>query len=111
MAAPRTPYKENIKSITVTATGSTYLNEYDSGVVFVSNTTTHSIMLPPVASSAGVRFQFCKVSTHTLAITLDANGSETINGAATYASMDAAYDSAEVVCNGSAWFVVDAKIA
>jgi len=110
MSAPRTPYLTQVKSVTET-TGTITLTPYDSGVVIIGNTATMNVTLPPAASCNGVQYQFIKTTTNAAAITVDGNASETINGATSYASMDAQYDSVEIVCNGSAWFVVDAKIS
>jgi len=44
-------------------------------------------------------------------VTLDPDGAEQIDGAATLATIDAQYDCAHVVCTGTEWIVVDRDIA
>ena len=45
------------------------------------------------------------------ALTIEPNGSETIDGAANNNEMDAANDSITIVCDGSAWYIVAKKIS
>lgn len=96
---------------TRTLTAAATLEPVDSGVIFLNNSGTFTVTLPPAAVSAGVWFQFVKVSSAAAAVTLDGNASETINGSTTFASIDAQYDAATIVCNGTAWFIADSKIA
>ena len=44
-------------------------------------------------------------------MTLDGNGAEQIDGAATYAAVDAAYDTVHVLCTGSEWIILSRDIA
>ena len=110
MASPRTPFLTQVKTIAQN-TGTITVTPYDSGLIIMGNTAAMTVTLPLASSAAGVALQFIKTTTNAAAITLDGAGSETINGATSYASMDAQWDSVEIVCNGTAWFVVDQKIA
>lgn len=96
---------------TRTLTAAATLEPRDCGVIFLNNSDTFTVTLPPAAVSNGVWFTFVKTSAAASAVTLDGNASETINGSTTYASIDAQYDAATIVCNGTAWFISDAKIA
>ncbi len=64
-----------------------------------------TVNLPAAAGADGRMFTFVKVDSSINAITLDGDGAETINGAATDATMDAQYDSMTIVCDGTEWFI------
>jgi len=95
------------------ATGSQSLTRYDlNKVIFCGNTAALTVTLPAVADTqAGDRLQIVKTSADAQAITLDGNASETIDGATTLATVDAAYDCVEIVSTGSAWVVLNRDIA
>jgi len=98
----RSPFLTPVKTIVAATT----LTPNDSGVILVGNTGTMTITLPPAAVSAGVNYKFIKTTAAASAITLDGNASETINGATTSALMNAQWESTEIVCDGSAWYIV-----
>ena len=52
-----------------------------------------------------------KTSADAAAVTLDGNGAETIDGAATYAAIDAQYDTAHLLCTGSEWIILSRDVA
>ena len=97
----RSPVLVPVKSIAAATT----LSPGDSGVILVANTGAMTITLPPAAVSRGVNYKFIK-TTAASAITLDGNASETINGATTSALMNAQWEATEIVCDGSAWYIV-----
>lgn len=99
------------KCQSLAATGNHTLAAADAGMIVVPNTGAKTLTLPAAASSKGVYYWVVKTTTNAVAITLDGNASETINGATTYAAIDAQYDNALVFCNGTAWFVLAATIA
>ena len=103
----KTPKLLQVKSIVAAAT----LQPTDSGIIFVGNTGTMTVTLPPAATSAGVEYKFVKTSAAASAITVDGNASETINGSTTHATMDAQYDTITIVCNGTAWYITESIIA
>lgn len=98
---------------TLAATGAQSLTKWDIGkTIVVPNTGAYSITLPAVAdAAAGGRLQFVKTTSDAAAATLDGNASETIDGATTLATIDAQYDTAEIVNTGSAWVVLNRDIA
>ena len=98
----RTPNMIAVKSIAAATT----LSPNDAGVILVANTGTMTITLPPAAVSRGVNYKFIKTTAAASAITLDGNASETINGATTSALMNAQWEATEIVCDGSAWYIV-----
>ena len=78
----------------------------------ISNTAARTLTLPPVATvRAGGTLRIVKLSDNAHAITLDANGSETIDGATTLSSIDAQYDTAHLLCVGTQWIVIDRDIS
>jgi hypothetical protein len=60
---------------------------------------------------AGGWFRIVKASAAAAAVTLDGNASETIDGGATFAAIDAQYDTALVLCTGSEWIILSRDIA
>jgi hypothetical protein len=65
-----------------------------------------TITLPPAASSSGRRYVVKKIDSSANAVTLDGNGSETIDGATTL-PLYCQYDFVGVVCDGSNWLVIE----
>ncbi len=80
--------------------------------LLVANSTARTITLPPVATvRAGGWLRFIKTSAAAAAITLDANASEQIDGAATHTALDAQYDCALLVCTGTEWVIASRDVA
>lgn len=81
-------------------------------VLLIGNTAARTLTLPPVASvRAGGWIRVVKTSAAAFAVTLDGNAAETIDGAATLATLDAQYDVAHLLCTGSEWIVLSRDIA
>ncbi|RMF71776.1 MAG: hypothetical protein D6744_17480, partial [Planctomycetota bacterium] len=81
-------------------------------VLLIGNTAARTLTLPPAATvRAGGWIRVVKTTNDLFAVTLDANGSETIDGATTLATIDAQYDVAHLVCTGSEWIVLSRDIA
>lgn len=96
------------------ATGAQTISKYDIGkTMFIANTTTVTLTLPAVADcDIGGELKFVKDhASDTNAVTLDGNASEIIDAATTLATMDAAYDTATLTCNGTGWVVLNRDIA
>lgn len=70
-----------------------------------------TVNLPPAASAAGKIITVKKTGTGINAVTLDPDGAEQINGAGTFANLDAAGDVVEVACDGSGWVTLNSTIA
>lgn len=80
--------------------------------LLMANSTGRTITLPAASSvRAGGWLRIVKTSAAAAAITLDANASETIDGALTLATMDAQYDTVLLLCTGSEWIVLSRDIA
>lgn len=74
--------------------------------VFADATTAaFTVTLPTAVGNVGKRFRFEKTDATTNAVTIDANGSQTINGALVYA-LSARYQAVEIVGDGANWLVV-----
>lgn len=87
------------KTTTYTATGDeTVIPCSASGGAF-------TVTLPAAASYTGKKFIIIKTDTSTNAVTIDGNSSETINGQTTI-SLNFQYESVEIMCDGSNWFVI-----
>lgn len=65
-----------------------------------------TITLPKVADAAGLILVFIRTGAGANALTIDGDGAETINGAATNADMDAQYDMLTLYCDGTEWFII-----
>jgi stress response protein SCP2 len=93
-----------------TVTAATYdmttgTNE-DIHTLLVNNTAAiTTVTLPAVATSADRVYHIKKISGPTYKVTIDANASETIDGAATF-DLDIQYESVTLVCDGSSWYIV-----
>ncbi|HEY1192376.1 MAG TPA: hypothetical protein VGE74_32435 [Gemmata sp.] len=95
------------------ATGAQALTKYDLGkTVFVPNTAALTVTLPAVADTqAGDRVRVVKTTADAQAVTLDGNAAETIDNGATLATIDARYDTVELVSTGTEWVVLNRDIA
>jgi hypothetical protein len=97
--------------VTTTSAAMTLTPEH-SGLICVANTGAIAITLPKAATAgAGLIYMFVKTTTDAEIITIDGNGSETINGATTYTSMDAQYDRVGIVSDGDEWFIYEEGIS
>lgn len=70
-----------------------------------------TITLPAASTATGLVLTFIRTGAGVNALTIDGNGAETIDGAATNAEMDAQYDSITIICDGTEWFIIAHKIA
>jgi len=69
-----------------------------------------TIILPTAADNNGRILTIIKIDSSVNAVTLDGEGTETIDGAETNSIMDAQYDSITLYCDGSEWFIIAQKI-
>lgn len=95
------------------ATGAVTISKFDAGkTIFAPSTGAQTATLPAVADvPPGLELHFVKTTADAVALTLDGNSSETIDGATTYAAIDAAYDCATLVSTGAAWIIKNRDIA
>ena len=107
---------EGPRLLMLPATGASSLTAADlmggHTTVLVANTAAKTVALPSVATvplHAVLRVK--KAGGGAFAITLDPASSETINGGATYTALDADGDFAEFQSDGTAWQLINSKIA
>jgi hypothetical protein len=101
--------KVNEQNGLVVTSAETYSITSNDNIRYVRNTGVSTINLPPAAENKGRAISFYQTSADIL--TIDPTSSEQINGGNTYTALDAANDNATFVCNGSAWILVQSKIA
>jgi hypothetical protein len=77
----------------------------DDTILVDATAAPRTITLPPATSSAGWKFNIKKVDATANAVTIDGNGAETIDGAATK-STTTQYAGWTVECDGSAWYLL-----
>lgn len=86
--------------------------EHANKTLLMGNTAARTVTLPSVGTlRAGAWLRIVKTTAAAFAITLDAAGSETIDGSLTYAGIDAQYDTALLLCTGSEWIILSRDIA
>lgn len=104
---PRLKINQHLSRAVTSVTGTSATLTDDDHVVLVDDDTAGAavtINLPAAADSAGNIHTIKKLGT-TGSVTIDANASETIDGATTKV-LSTQYDSVEVYCNGTAWFLI-----
>lgn len=81
-------------------------------VLLMANTAARTLTLPAAATArAGAWLRVVKTSAAAFAITIDPNAAETVDGAATLATIDSQFDCGHLVCTGSEWIVLSRDIA
>lgn len=103
---------DNRPAVTLADADATLTLDHVNRVLLMANTAARTLTLPSVASvRAGAWLRVVKTSADAFAVTLDGNGAETINNAATYSAIDARYDVAHLLCTGSEWVILSKNIA
>jgi hypothetical protein len=103
---------ENRPVISLADASATLTLDHMNRVLLIANTDARTLTLPAVATvRAGGWIRVIKTSAAAQAVTLDGNAAETIDGAATYAGIDAQYDCVLLVCAGNEWVIVSRDIA
>jgi hypothetical protein len=90
------------KTTAYTATG-------DETIIPVDTTSAFSVTLPAAATMTGKKLTVIKTTSDFNVCTIDADGAETINGAAT-TKVSTQYEAVSFVSNGTAWFITDRRI-
>lgn len=100
-------YVGQSKSPIATVTNNTTLDPaIDGGTVLVDATAGNvTITLPTAASADERKYNVKKVDASVNTVTVDADGAETIDGAANYV-LTVQYQSVSVQSNGTAWWVL-----
>ncbi len=101
---PSTLYVQgSIATAITTVVGPTTLTSSNS--VVLVNTAATTITLPGAVFVPGRQYTIKKISAAAGIVTVDGNGAETIDGAATH-SLTVQYEYVTIVSNGTSWFVV-----
>jgi hypothetical protein len=102
----------NLPVVALADASATLTLDHMNRVLLMGNTAARTLTLPPVSTvRAGGWFWIVKTSAAAAAITLDGHGLEKIDNATTYAAIDAAYDTALLVCTGTEWIILSRDIA
>jgi hypothetical protein len=103
---------ENVPVVSLADANATLTLDHMNRTLLIANTQARTLTLPAAATlRAGGWFRLVKTSAAAAAVTLDGNAAETIDGAATYAAIDALYDCVLVLCTGSEWVILSRDIA
>lgn len=90
-----------------TKTGDYTMTTTDFIVLIDATSNSVTITLPAVSGNSGLRYKFKRLDNQdpTYTVTIDANSTETIDGAETK-TITNQYDAMEIVCDGSAWYIM-----
>ena len=88
------------------ATGSNTLGASDTGAVVLCDLSGGDITINLPAASSGLQYVIIRTSSASNTLTLDPNGSQTINGSATYTVSSTAYKAATIISDGSGWVAI-----
>lgn len=91
------------RPVRVRNTSETLSKDHIGKIIECGNTGAVTFTLPAASTVINGSYTFVKTTTDAFAITLDGNGSETINGSTTNAEMDAQWDTITVHTDGSNW--------
>lgn len=95
----------DIKRIT-TKTGAATLLVGEAGLILVTAGSPHTLELPLAASIAGLEFWIIKTDDNTNLVTIDGNGSETINGELTWVGLDFQWAFLHVKSDGTNYVIL-----
>ena len=88
---------------TVTKTGAYTLLASDQNVLGDATSGAFTLTLPAAASNSGQVYYITKIDSSTNVVTIDANGSETIDGELTL-ELGGQYNSVQIISDGSNWY-------
>lgn len=89
----------------------TYTALATDSIIFVDTTSAFTITLPSAGDVEGQVLTFIKTDVNANALTLECQGSETIDGGSTYKAIDAQHDTITIISDGSNWFIISKKVA
>jgi len=78
----------------------------EAGLILVTAGAPHTLELPPAATVTGVEFWIVKTDDNSNLVTVDGNGTETINGELTWAELDAQWDFLHIKSDGSNYVIL-----
>lgn len=80
---------------------------YSTFTFNITTGTDRTLTLPTAADNTGRVIDVVKIGSGTGAVIIDGEGAETVDGAA-WIILDGQYESATIMCNGTAWYVINA---
>ena len=89
----------------VTKTAAYTATTSDNIILCDATSAAFTITLPAATNVTGLRYRIKKIDSSVNAITIDGNGAETIDGAATQ-SLATQYDSMDIACDGASWYIL-----
>ena len=95
----------DIKRIT-TKTGAATLIVGEAGLILVTAGSPHTLELPPAASVIGLEFWIIKTDDNSNLVTIDGNGTETINGELTWTGLDFQWAFLHVKSDGTNYIIL-----
>jgi hypothetical protein len=95
-------------SQSVTSVSATYTALATDHNILASAGSAFTITLPAASGVAGRIYHIKKIDAAANDVTIDANGTETIDGALTIA-LSSQYDNVKIICDGSNWHVLGAN--
>jgi hypothetical protein len=104
MADSYTETLVQLRHALVTKTGD-YTAENETIIIGDATSGSITITLPPVDEVTGIIYHVKKVDNSVNTITIDANSSETIDGATTQV-ISTQYDSIHIVSDGTDWHII-----
>jgi hypothetical protein len=87
----------------------TYTALTTDGIIKVDTTSAFTVTLYTAVGNTGKELTFVKTTNDVNALTIDGNGSETINGALT-TTIDSQYEVLKIRSDGSNWYIVERRI-
>jgi hypothetical protein len=94
-------------AITTISANTTLVAATHDVVLVDATAASRTVTLPAAASNPGVVFTVKKIDVSANTVTIDPNASETIEGQTTLV-LNAQYQTITIVCNGTAWYSIDA---
>lgn len=89
----------------VTVTGATTLTAGHDVVLCNATSAAFTVTLPAAASNTGRRYSIKKIDSSANAVTVDGNGSETVDDSTTRV-LSMQYDSISIVSDGTEWWII-----
>lgn len=89
----------------VTKTADYTATDYDTVILCDASAAAFTVTLPPAADRTGKVFEVKKIDATANTVTIDGDGSETIDGGTT-AVITSQYESITAVSDGAAWFIL-----
>ena len=98
--SPIINYKVTAKTTTAT------LNIAESGLISVSAAAGYTILLPTAVNNSGIMYILKKTDANTNLITIDGDGTETIDGALTYTDLNYRYAYVIIISDNANWLII-----